>query len=246
MSSTTKLFVLTAAALMALPGSNTPASAATVQSALHQPSRVGAHGPSVTGLRTNVNIMVHARLPVNGVFGADQSAVNASAGLAAKLAAAGRHQLSPHAANSAPATIDGRPILAEYQMVATGYGPSTWANYPYGPVDAFGQSLTPGMVAVDPQLIPLKSYLYVEGYHDPTLPSGGFLGRAMDTGGAIQGHRIDIFINAGHQTVNHFGIERVKVFVLGNPSTTQSPVGAPGQAAVGKPNRNLTQPMGHP
>ena len=244
MSSNTKLAVLTAAALMALPGSSTLASAATLHS---------AH-------RTNVNIMVHARLPVNRLFRAGHAAVNASAGLpwvschcaakpgtAATPSVAGlRYQPSPRPASSAPSTIAGRPVVAEYQMVATGYGPSTSANYPYGPVDAFGQPLTPGMVAVDPRVIPLKSYVYVEGYHDPSLPAGGFLGRAMDTGGAIQGHRIDIFINAGHQTVSHFGIESVRVFVLGNPSPTQSAPGAPGQPAAPNPGRALTHPIGRP
>ncbi len=100
-------------------------------------------------------------------------------------------------------------------MQATAYGPSLQDNYPYGPVDAFGQPLKPGMVAVDPSLIPLKSYVYVKGYTDTHLPSGGFLGRAMDTGGAIKGHRVDIFMNANSQTVSNFGIEPVTVYVLG-------------------------------
>ncbi len=112
-------------------------------------------------------------------------------------------------------TIDGRPVIAVYHMRATAYGPSLKDNYPYGPVDAFGQPLARGMVAVDPRLIPLKSYVYVKGYTDPRLPQGGFLGRAMDTGGAIKGHRIDIFMNANSQTVSNFGIEPVTVYVLG-------------------------------
>ena len=112
-------------------------------------------------------------------------------------------------------TIDGRPVIAVYHMQATAYGPSLQDNYPYGPVDAFGQPLKPGMVAVDPSLIPLKSYVYVKGYTDTHLPSGGFLGRAMDTGGAIKGHRVDIFMNANSQTVSNFGIEPVTVYVLG-------------------------------
>ena len=112
-------------------------------------------------------------------------------------------------------TIDGRPVLKVYHMEATAYGPSLKDNYPYGPVDAFGQPLASGMVAVDPSLIPLKSYVYVKGYTDSHLPSGGFLGRAMDTGGAIKGQRIDIFMNTNSQTVSNFGIEPVTVYVLG-------------------------------
>ena len=112
-------------------------------------------------------------------------------------------------------TIDGRPVLRVLHVVATAYGPTYAANYPYGPVDAYGQPLQPGMVAVDPSVIPMRSTLYVQGYHDPALPSGGFVGRAMDTGGAIQGPRIDIFMNQGRAAVSHFGIEPVTVYVLG-------------------------------
>lgn len=113
-------------------------------------------------------------------------------------------------------TIDGRPVLQVIHMTATAYGPSLQDNYPYGPVDYFGQPLEPGMVAVDPSVIPLGSYVYVSGYSDANLPSGGFLGHAMDTGGAIQGDRIDIYMDAGAQTVSNFGIEPVTVYVLGN------------------------------
>ncbi len=114
-----------------------------------------------------------------------------------------------------PTTIDGYPVIAVYHMTATAYGPSLKDNYPYGPVDAFGQPLQPGMIAVDPSIIPLTSRVYVQGYTDSVLPTGGFLGRAMDTGGAIKGHRIDIFLNQNPQIVSNFGIEPVTVYVLG-------------------------------
>ncbi len=118
--------------------------------------------------------------------------------------------------NGTPTTIDGYKVVAVYHMIATAYGPSLRDNYPYGPVDAFGQPLQAGMIAVDPSVIPLKSRVYVKGYTDSVLPAGGFLGRAMDTGGAIKGHRIDIFLNQNPQTVSHFGIEPVTVYVLGS------------------------------
>lgn len=90
-------------------------------------------------------------------------------------------------------TIDGRPVLKAFHRIATSYGPSLADNYPYGPTDAFGQPLQNGMIAVDPSVIPLHTVLYVTGYHDNYLPSGGFLGQAMDTGGAIKGDRVDLF-----------------------------------------------------
>lgn len=119
------------------------------------------------------------------------------------------------AARAASGTIDGYPILHVYHMIATAYGPSLADNYPYGPTDAFGQHLQPGMIAVDPSVIPLKSRVYVTGYKDGYLPRGGFLGRAMDTGGAIKGMRIDVFMNDNPHIVSNFGVQPVKVYVLG-------------------------------
>lgn len=113
-------------------------------------------------------------------------------------------------------TIDGRPVLKAFHMVATSYGPSLADNYPYGPTDAFGQPLQNGMIAVDPRVIPLHTVLYVTGYHDNYLPSGGFLGQAMDTGGAIKGDRVDLFINANSSVINEFGVQEVTVYELGN------------------------------
>lgn len=112
-------------------------------------------------------------------------------------------------------TIDGRPVLKAFHMVATSYGPSLADNYPYGPQDYFGQPLQNGMIAVDPRVIPLHTVLYVTGYHDNYLPTGGFLGQAMDTGGAIQGDRVDLFINASPTTIGDFGVQQVTVYQLG-------------------------------
>lgn len=117
--------------------------------------------------------------------------------------------------DTAPETIDGRPVLQVLHMIATAYGPSLQDNYPYGATNYFGQPLTPGTVAVDPSVIPLKSYLWVQGYQDSYLPGDGFLGQALDTGGAIQGDRIDIFMDQDAQIVSNFGIQPVTVYVLG-------------------------------
>lgn len=126
-----------------------------------------------------------------------------------------RSAMATNASVSHANMIDGRPILHVYHMIATAYGPSLQDNYPYGPTDAFGQPLKAGMIAVDPSVIPLKSTVYVSGYHDSYLPSGGFLGHAMDTGGAIQGMRIDVFMNDNAHIVSNFGVQPVTVYVLG-------------------------------
>jgi 3D (Asp-Asp-Asp) domain-containing protein len=100
-------------------------------------------------------------------------------------------------------------------LTATAYAPTAADNYPYGAVDFFGRPLRPGDVAVDPRVIPLGTCLWVTGYHDPLLPAGGFYALADDTGGAIKGARVDIFINASESTVDAFGIQSVRVSILG-------------------------------
>jgi uncharacterized protein YabE (DUF348 family) len=59
-------------------------------------------------------------------------------------------------------------------------------------------------VAVDPNVIPLGTMLYVEGY--------GYA-RAEDTGGLIKGNRIDVFLNTESECVN-WGVRTVRVYVL--------------------------------
>jgi len=61
-----------------------------------------------------------------------------------------------------------------------------------------------GMVAVDPSVIPLGSRLYIEGY--------GYA-RAADTGGAVKGNKIDLFMEQRSQCLN-WGRKTVKVYIL--------------------------------
>ncbi len=113
-------------------------------------------------------------------------------------------------------TIDGRPVLNVLKLTATAYGPSLQDNYPYGPVDYFGRPLAAGDVAVDPHVIPLNTWLWVTGYSSPFLPAGGFLAHAVDEGDAIKGMRIDLYMNQSESNVSSFGIQPIKVYVLGN------------------------------
>ncbi len=106
------------------------------------------------------------------------------------------------------------PAAKTLSLVATAYGPSLKDNYPYGPVDVFGKPLTPGMVAVDPRVIPIGTRLWISGYSSPLLPKGGFAAVAADTGDAIQGHRIDIFIDGGPRAVSAFGVQHVTATVI--------------------------------
>lgn len=61
-----------------------------------------------------------------------------------------------------------------------------------------------GVVAVDPRVIPLGTRMYVEGYGHAT---------ALDTGGAIRGSRIDVFLESVGEA-SRWGVRTVKVYLL--------------------------------
>ncbi|MED4227644.1 LysM peptidoglycan-binding and 3D domain-containing protein [Neobacillus cucumis] len=60
------------------------------------------------------------------------------------------------------------------------------------------------VIAVDPSVIPLGSKVYVEGYGVAT---------AADTGGAIKGNRIDVFISSEQEALK-FGKKEISVKIL--------------------------------
>jgi uncharacterized protein YabE (DUF348 family) len=69
---------------------------------------------------------------------------------------------------------------------------------------ATGRNPEVGMVAVDPSVIPMGTRLYIEGY--------GYA-HAADTGGAIKGNRIDLFMEEYAQCIG-WGRRQVKVYML--------------------------------
>lgn len=69
---------------------------------------------------------------------------------------------------------------------------------------ATGQPLQRGMVAVDPDVIPLGTQLYVEGYGYAV---------AADTGGAIVGNHIDLAMDSVSEALD-FGRQQVVVHIL--------------------------------
>jgi 3D (Asp-Asp-Asp) domain-containing protein len=73
-----------------------------------------------------------------------------------------------------------------------------------GPRTAIGMIAERGVVAVDPSVIPLGTHLYIEGYGYAV---------AGDTGGNIQGRRIDLCYNT-YQEAMQFGRRPVRVFLL--------------------------------
>jgi 3D (Asp-Asp-Asp) domain-containing protein len=79
----------------------------------------------------------------------------------------------------------------------------------YG-ITASGTKAQPGTVAVDPRVIPLGTKLYVASIDGS--PDYGFA-TAEDTGGAIKGNKIDLFMESGTDCYN-FGRRQVKVYIL--------------------------------
>ncbi len=103
----------------------------------------------------------------------------------------------------------GKPYII---VEATAYEPSSLSCGPYSDgYTALGLKVRKGIVAVDPEVIPLGTKLYVQGY-------GWAI--AGDVGGAIKGYRIDVFFPTYQEAIN-WGRRRVKVYIIelpkGNP-----------------------------
>lgn len=79
----------------------------------------------------------------------------------------------------------------------------------YG-LTASGTKVRPGVVAVDPRVIPLGTKLYVQSL-DGTKDYGFAI--AEDKGGAIKGNKIDLFFETAEQ-VRNFGRRKVRVYIL--------------------------------
>lgn len=100
------------------------------------------------------------------------------------------------------------PEVEEY--ITTGYCwcekcCGRWAYYHGGGWTASGTRATAGRtVAVDPEIIPLGTRVWVEGL--------GVL-VAEDTGSAVRGRHIDVFFDT-HAEAAEFGVQRRRVVVL--------------------------------
>ncbi len=95
---------------------------------------------------------------------------------------------------------------AVYTMTATAY---TYGN-DGGNMTATGIRPYRGIVAVDPRVIPLGTKLYIE-----TSDGSYIYGTAVaaDTGGAIKGNKIDVFLETNSECIS-FGRRTVNVYVL--------------------------------
>ncbi len=93
---------------------------------------------------------------------------------------------------------------------ATAYDGSYETLGYHNPRTALGKVPTVGTVAVDPRVIPLGTKLYIETVDGSYVYGECFAG---DTGGAIKGSRVDLFMASRTQALN-FGRRQVKVYIL--------------------------------
>lgn len=101
------------------------------------------------------------------------------------------------------AVVDGQSITywRKIKMLATSYTAASAG----GSRTYTGDVLRPGIVAVDPKLVPLRSQVYVPGYG---------IGDALDTGGGIRSRRIDLaYDDAGFKSV----LRWVDIYLLWPP-----------------------------
>ena len=99
-----------------------------------------------------------------------------------------------------------QPVGQTFIMESTAYSSDPADALGGGTVTATGQNLltNPMAVAVDPNVIPLGTRLYVEGYGEAI---------ASDTGGAIKGNIVDVHFST-YEQCSQWGRRQVKVTIL--------------------------------
>ena len=83
---------------------------------------------------------------------------------------------------------------------ATGYSAYDPGNCAY---TAMGTHVRHGIIAVDPNVIPLGTHVYIPGYGDAV---------AEDVGGAIHGHRIDVAFDTRAEALA-FGRQDIEIYI---------------------------------
>lgn len=122
----------------------------------------------------------------------------------------------PAEKSGAIVTVTGATITPKKTIAAkaSAYTGSAAENGGYAGKDYFGNPLQVGTIAVDPDIIPLGSTVYVTGYNYDGLPDGGMMAKAVDIGGAINGNRVDIYVPDSREKAKTFGYQNVTLHVV--------------------------------
>lgn len=179
--------------------------------------KVGHSGEDVIALQTRLNALGFTAGKVDGIYGPStvQAVINLQA--ANYLIADGvtgqetfRVLLGKDAVKTSRGSSGSEPgrYKKVIDIVATAYAPGPHDNGKWGSLTHIGTQVRPGIIAVDPSVIPLGSRVYIK------YPDGhGVYATAEDTGGAIKGNRIDIAMWSVAEAYD-FGIQNVKVYVV--------------------------------
>lgn len=166
---------------------------------------------TVEGNDTFWSISHSMRIPLSSLVAANPGVdpLNLYPGLTIQLPKGATTSTSKLATPSAKTLARARAI----SCTATAYTAAASENG-WGPVDYFGNPLKVGTIAVDPNVIPLGSTVYIKGYSFAGLPQGGMIAHATDEGTAIQGNRVDIFVPTTSAIASGFGLQTVKIYIL--------------------------------
>lgn len=97
---------------------------------------------------------------------------------------------------------------------ATAYTAAAEENGSWGAYDYYGNPLKLGTIAVDPDVIPMGSTVYITGYTFDGLPAKGMIAKATDQGSSVQGKRVDIFVPTSQADATKFGMQDVKIYIM--------------------------------
>lgn len=135
--------------------------------------------------------------------------------------------VAPKNSNVSRGKVETKEILLDVKATAYDLSVASCGKTPKHPgygqtrsgrqIDGFTR-LQAACVAVDPKVIPLGSSLYVS-FEDPYYWQYNGVYQALDTGGAIKGRSIDVFLGDFNSTkesseVTQFGVTKAKVIVL--------------------------------
>lgn len=167
---------------------------------------LATEGEAVQSAKTKIAAKEKAEKEAAEKAAAEKAAAEkAAAEKAAKEQAAREAQAAAEKEAAAQAATT-QPVGQTFIMESTAYSSDPADALGGGTVTVTGQNLltNPMAVAVDPNVIPLGTRLYVEGYGEAI---------ASDTGGAIKGNIVDVHFSTYEQCIQ-WGRRQVKVTIL--------------------------------